>query len=317
VSDYETTQRTRNIIVGAFVIAALLAFGWLIYKFGDLPRALSKIGTFRVFVQFPTAQGVQQDTPVRLSGYQIGRVTAVKAPEKLRDLHTGLEYHQTVVVLSIDNRYRNVPSNVDVRLMTRGLGSSYIELIVNPALELTPLDPNRPETRFLVDGITLQGSTGVASEFFPPESQKRLDELADSLNQLVVNANDIIGNAQNKENIRVTLANLTESSKQASEALKEFKEFSSTAGAAIKNTQGQIEELMVAAVEASEELSKTSAELRLVLEKINTGQGSAARLINDGRLYENLLENSEQLEVLIEQLNSLVERNKALPIKVK
>ena len=185
MSDYETTQRRRNMIVGVFVIIGICALVWLIFKFGDLPSAVTKMGSFEVFVQFPTAPGVQTDTPVRFCGYQIGRVTKVMAPEIRRDMVSGLEYYQTVVVLGIDKSYVNIPSNIEVKLMTRGLGSSYIELKQYPDKPEVPLDPNRPETIFLVDKIWLQGSTGMTSEFFPEESQKKLDEVADGLRTFI------------------------------------------------------------------------------------------------------------------------------------
>ncbi|UCE99331.1 MAG: MCE family protein [Planctomycetota bacterium] len=301
MSDYETTQKRRNITVGIFVVVAVCALVWLIFKFGDMPTAVSKLRSFRVFVQFPTAPGVQKDTPVRFCGYQIGRVTKVKAPEMLTDLHTGLKYHQTVVVLSIVKKYVNIPSNVEVKLMTRGLGSSYIELTVDPTLTLTPRDPNRPETKFLTDKMFLQGSTGMTSEFFPAESQKKLEELVNGLRTLINNANDILGDKANKENLKATLANLSEATNQATHALKEFQQFFSSG------------------IDTTEQLTETVTELGLVLEKINSGQGTVAKLINDGRLYENLLENSQQLEVLIEELRSFIAkaRDKGLPIKVK
>jgi len=235
VSDYETAQRTRNIIVGIFVIVAMLALVWLIYQFGDLPVKVSEFNSFEVFVQFPTAQGVQKNTPVRFCGYQIGRVTEVMAPERLRDLNTG-----------------------------------------------------RPETKFLVDKMLLQGSTGMTSEFFPEESQKKLDELADSLDAFINSANSILGDEENRENIKTTLANLSDASKQTTQTLKGLQEF------------------FAAGTNMSEELSKTLAGLRLILEKVNNGQGTAAQLVNDGRLYENLLENTQQMQSLLEELKALI-----------
>jgi phospholipid/cholesterol/gamma-HCH transport system substrate-binding protein len=292
VSDYETTQRTRNIIVGIFVVVAMFSFVWLIFKFGDLPTVVGKFRSFQVFVQFPTAQGVQKDTPVRLSGYQIGRVTEVMAPERRRDLKTGLEYHQTLVVLSIDKRHVNIPADVKVKLMKRGLGSSYIEFTV---------DPSSQETEYLADGMLLQGSTGMTSEFFPEESQEKLDKLADDLGTLVNSANSILGDEKTRENIKTSLANLSDASEQATRTLKELQEF------------------FTAGTDASEELSKALAELRLILEEVNSGQGTAAKLINDGRLYENLLENAQQMQVLLEELRAFMakSRDKGLPIKIK
>lgn len=299
MSDYETRQRKRNIIVGIFVVAALCALVWLIFMFEDLPGFVTAWKSFEVRVQFPTAPGVQKDTPVRFCGYQIGSVATVMAPqirEEIRDgKNTGLKYHQTLVVLSINNEYVNIPYNSEVKLMTRGLGSSYIEII--PPLP----EPNKPPAKFLKDGSLLQGSAGMTSEFFPEESQEKLDELANKLDTLLTNVNDIIGDAENKKNINNTLANLSEASNKAAQALEEFEKF------------------FAAAIDTSEELSKTAAELRLILEKVNAGEGTIAKLVNDGRLYEDLLENSQQMKVLLQELREFTakSRNKGLPIKLK
>ncbi|MBN2456309.1 MAG: MCE family protein [Sedimentisphaerales bacterium] len=296
MSDYETAQRKRNIIVGIFVILALCSLVWLIFKFGDLPTAVSKISSFEVFVQFPSAPGVQKDTPVRFCGYQIGRVTKVMAPSIRDDLKTHLKYHQTVAVLSIDKKYINIPADIEVKLMTRGFGSSYIELAVDP---LKVPEPNDPKAKFLTDGMFLQGATSITSEFFPEESQEKLDKLANGLDELIGNANDIIGDNENKENIKEILANLNTLSNQANQAIKEFQKFFANAA------------------QASEQISKTAAELRIILTKINNGQGTAAKLINDGRLYEDLLENTRQLELLIQDMKSFVDEYRKKGIKVQ
>jgi ABC-type transporter Mla subunit MlaD len=215
------------------------------------------------------------------------------APQMRTDLDTGLEYHQTMVILSINKKYVNIPSNVEVKLMTRGLGSSYIEI------KAPRPDPNRPVTEFLAEGSLLQGSTGMTSEFFPEESQKKLDGLLSSVSTLINNANDIIGDPNNRENLKTTLANVSEATKQA------------------KQTMEEIQEFFTAGTDASAELSKTLAELRLILEKVNNGQGTAAKLINDGRLYENLLENTQQMQVLLEELKALIAKYREKGIKVK
>ena len=59
------------------------------------------------------------------------------------------------------------------------------------------------------------------------------------------------------------------------------------------------------------------AELQLVLEKINHGQGSAAKILNDGRFYENLLENTEQLQKLLEEMKKFIEELRQEGIKTK
>jgi phospholipid/cholesterol/gamma-HCH transport system substrate-binding protein len=306
-------------IVGVFVVIGVCALIWLIFKFGDLPTAITKMSSFEVYVQFPTAPGVQTDTPVRFCGYQIGRVTKVMAPEIRKDMVTGLEYYQTIVVLSIDKKYVNIPSNIDVKLMSRGLGSSYIELKQYPERPAEPLDPNRPETVYLGDKILLQGSTGITSEFFPEESQKKLENLVDGLKVLVGNANDILGNRSNKENLQKTIANLTVASHEAKQTIEEFRKFAVAGTATLKNVDGKTEELVVALVDTSEEIGKASAQMRMILEKINNGNGSAAMLINDGRFYESLLEDTQQIQLLLEEFKSFITqaRIQGIPLKLK
>ena len=52
-------------VVGLFVIVAVIAFFWMIFKFGDLPVLVSELKSYEINIQFPTAPGVQRDTPVR------------------------------------------------------------------------------------------------------------------------------------------------------------------------------------------------------------------------------------------------------------
>ena len=319
MSDYETTQRRRNMIVGIFVVVGVCALIWLIFKFGDLPTAVTKMGSFEVYVQFPTAPGVQTDTPVRFCGYQIGRVTKIMPPDIRKDMETGLEYYHTVVVLCIDKKYVNIPSNIEVKLMSRGLGSSYIELKQYPERSAEPLDPNRPETIYLVDKILLQGSTGITSEFFPEETQKKLEDMVEGLRILIANANDILGSQSNKENLQKTIANLTEATREAKQTIEEFRKFAIAGTSTLTNIDSKTEDLTVAMVETSEEIGKASAQMRQILEKINNGQGSAARIINDGRFYENLLEDTQQIQLVLEELKSFITqaRDKGIPLKLK
>ena len=317
MSDYETTQRRRNMIVGVFVVLGMCALVWLIFKFGDLPQVITKMDSFEVYAQFPTAPGVQRDTPVRFCGYQIGRVTEVMSPEIRKDKVTGLEYYHTVAILRIGKEYVNIPSNVEVKLMTRGLGSSYIEFKQTPGKPAAPLDPNRPETKFLVDKILLQGSTGISSEFFPEESQEKLIALVDDLRTLVVNANDIIGSPDNKENLKKILANLTDATKQAKLTMEEFKELAVAGRTTLKDTEVKTQELVVAMIDTSGEITKAAAQMRIILEKVNDGQGSAARLVNDGRFYEGLLENSQQLQLLLKDISDLITEYREKGIKIK
>jgi len=263
--------------------------------FGDFPTYFNKARSFQVFVQFRTAPRVDKGTPVRFCGYAIGSVIKVMAPtvraeitkdngektDKNNGEKTERKYHQAVVILGIRNKYANIPSDVEVKLMMRGLGSSYIEFRV---------DPNSKEKKFLVDGMWLQGSTGMTSEFFPEESQEKLDKLIDTMKAALDNVNEVIGDPNSQEYAKKILADVSDVTGQAKQTLKELENF------------------FVAGTGVSDELSKTVAEMRKILEKVNNGEGTAARFVSDGKLYEGLVDDTKQLEMLLQDLRSLVKK---------
>jgi phospholipid/cholesterol/gamma-HCH transport system substrate-binding protein len=89
---------------------------------------------------------------------------------------------------------------------------------------------------------------------------------------------------------------------------EEFQEFASTATSTTKSFDAKADKLITAMVDTSEELSEAASQLRVILEKINTGQGTAAKLLNDGRFYENLLDDTEQLRILLQEFKLLIDK---------
>lgn len=298
-------------VVGIFVIVAVIAFFWMIFKFGDLPVLVSEIRSYEIKIQFPSAPGVQKDTPVRFCGYQIGTVTDIKPPIVLQDLNTKKWYHQTMVIISIDNHFKDIPDTVEAKLMTRGLGSSYIDMRVPPVEVL--------KGKVLVEGSLLQGSTGVSSEFFPEETQAKLEELITGITTLVKNSNDVIGDANNKANIKNALANLVDASKEANDAIRQIKEAADAGKTMFQNADARTAQLTTSLVATSDKLGEVMTNLDSVLVKINDGQGTAGKLVNDGRLYEQLLEDSKQLHIVLQDIKGFVaeSKEKGIPLKLK
>ena len=83
---------------------------------------------------------------------------------------------------------------------------------------------------------------------------------------------------------------------QTTKTLKSLEDFSDTGTDAIKNT--------------ADRLDSTLAELQMILAKVNTGDGTAAKLLNDGRLYDNLLDTVGELKATSEQLKIITTDNK-------
>ncbi|MFC1760704.1 MlaD family protein [Planctomycetota bacterium] len=303
MSDYESVQKRRNLVVGIFVLLGLSAFGWLVFKFGDLPTTVSKFKSYEVLARFASAPGVQKDTPVRFCGYQIGRVTHVMAPTMLPEIQDGqetqLRYHQTVVMMRIDKRFNTIPANSRIKLMTRGLGSSYIEIKAP-----LPGDNPPPSIEVITNGSLMQGSSGMTSEFFPEESQRKLEGLVDSLQTFIKSANTISGDPNNQRNIASILANVELVSRQASTTVEAYRELAVAGKETLGHVDGKVDALTASIMTTSEELGKASAQMRLALEKINTGEGTLGKLVTDARFYEKLLETTEQLQQVISEVQT-------------
>ena len=173
--------------------------------------------------------------------------------------------------------------------------------------------------------------------------------MIESLGELLANANDIMGDDDSKENVKRTLANLANASKQAKDTLEEFerlaaagtvtlekadvkadeivtafvdtseevRKFTTAGTATLERVDERSEKLITALIDTSENLSGAMVELRLILEKVNDGQGSAARLLNDGSFYEELLENTSQLKLLLEEMKAFVAEWRDKKIEVK
>ena len=167
-----------------------------------------------------------------------------------------------------------------------------------------------------------------------------MSQLIDGIKTFVDNANIIIGNKENQTNFEVTLANLTAVTEQAKTTLKsiekladtgtstlahaetrldeivtaandtskDFREFVNAGTKLIKNTDERSDDITKVFIDAVEEMGKTSTQLRLVMEKVNAGQGTVARFINDPMLYDKLVDDTKQLDEVLTSMKAVIDK---------
>jgi len=307
MSDYDYIQNKRNMIVGAFVIVGVLVFAYMVFLFGELPVTVTKFTSYSVKVKFPFAPGVQENTPIRYCGYQIGRVTYVAPPAQFLDIN-GRAIPQVTVEMAIDRKYSEIPANVKVKLGKRGMGSSYIDLITEP---MTKEELEKLEPKYLRQGMLLQGldSSGADFELIPPELQNKIDTFFVKVTALTDNLNTVVGDANNQQNFKKTLANLSKATEESITTLQQIREFSQTGKEKMATVSDSV-------MQTSEELGETLIELRRTLNKINSGEGTVGKLINDGKLYDNLVDSSEELKAALEKMKKTFNKTSEKGIKV-
>lgn len=112
-------SKSMEIIVGLFVLLGLAALLMLSMKVSNL-SALTDTGGYEVKANFENIGGLKTRAPVKMAGVVIGRVSRIAID---------LDNYDAVVVMKINDSYRNIPTDSDASIHTAGLlGEQYISL---------------------------------------------------------------------------------------------------------------------------------------------------------------------------------------------
>jgi len=111
------SSRKIEILVGAFVVLALLAFFVLAMNISNLGSLGSDKG-YQVTAQFDNIGGLQPRAKVTLSGVAVGRVTSIGYDK---------ETFQAIVTMMLNGDVNYLPSDTQASIYTSGLlGEQYI-----------------------------------------------------------------------------------------------------------------------------------------------------------------------------------------------
>jgi len=167
----------REATVGAFVAIALIVLAVGIMAVGGESRLFSRKATYRAIL--PSTDGLIVGSPVKMSGVQVGTVTALHLPTDPGA--SGIE-----VTLGVQRVYASrvrTGSQVSLRFLQYLSGEKYIEL--------TPGGPGQPE---IPDGEFLP-STGGSRIF------EQSEDIADNLNAITISLKQILEPLQRGEGL--------------------------------------------------------------------------------------------------------------------
>ncbi len=111
--------RSIEMAVGAFVAAGLAALFVLAMQVSNI-TAFQRTEGYTVVGYFQNVGGLRERAPVRLSGVQIGRVSAIRLDQQRLEAR---------VEVTIDAAYDDLPSDTAASIRTSGLlGEQYVSL---------------------------------------------------------------------------------------------------------------------------------------------------------------------------------------------
>ncbi len=132
-------MRTIEIMVGAFMLAGILALAFLAVAVSGVNLGTAP-DTYTLHARFTDVSGLPGRAKVSLAGVTVGRVSGVRVD---------VEYAEAVVTMEIEKRYR-FSTDTGAKILTEGiLGGRYVALV-----------PGADE-EYLVEGDTIEDTQGA------------------------------------------------------------------------------------------------------------------------------------------------------------
>lgn len=314
------------------VLAAALITAFLVARFGDLP--LPGASKYTIYVRFPRAPGVESGTPVRKSGVQIGRVTAVELlqPSGVR-ITTEIDGQRTI----LDSEAARISS-------ASVLGDAVIEFvepdqhistakpledgteIINGMVQGNPLDVLvnlETDMRGALGSIHRAGgevelaarnlNTALANNDDQlPRVMQKAERALDQFSRAMTSLNDVFGDPELRDGLKQTLeeipALLQETRgtiRKADEAFDGVKAASDRAARNLENLENFTRPLGERGPQLVDNLDGSLANVNELLEQLvtftdglNSREGTLGQLLHDDQLYRRLdrtLANAEDI----------------------
>lgn len=286
-------KRRNEVLVGLLltVVTVIAVTGTIWLVRGGLSRG------YPLYARFPWGSGLKEGQPVRLAGVQVGVVSRAE-----------LDPRGTIVVtMSIQSKYQ-VPENSTARVEAVGFFG-------DQEIQLWPSRPNL--TAFFDPGDTVPAAPpkpGIEALTARADTiSQRVDDVARTIQVEMVNRGGIADLRQTLQSTHQLVRQLNDIAEQQSRELtlttRSLRRTamaldSASVDSVVQNLQATSQNLTM----LTNDLRTTTARLNTVLAKVDSGNGTAARLLNDPGLYNDL-------RALTQHLDSLTADFKAHPRK--
>ncbi|MBP2832120.1 MCE family protein [Aquimarina sp. U1-2] len=285
---------TREVKTGILAVCAiaLLIFGYSFLKGRNL---LENDRT--LFAVYDNVEGLIPSSPVTINGLVVGQVVAIRFADTAGNL---------VVEFNVDSEFE-FSKNSEAKVYGGGLiGGKTLAIIpkyekgnaavdgdtlpgrIEPGLlelvndKLTPLQA-KLETAITDADTLLRSVNGVLSV----DNQNNLNSIFDDLSVSVkqfkntsIRLNKILGTNEEKLNNAFTNADVISTK--------------------LKSVSDSLSEINIKKI--GQELEVVLANFERISQDLNSGKGTAGKLLNDEQLYNNLESSSKQLELLLQDL---------------
>ncbi|MDR0362904.1 MAG: MlaD family protein [Planctomycetota bacterium] len=188
-----------ELAIGATIVAAIIILLVMLFVWGGSSSFFSN--HYWVVVEMSNVGGLREGAPVKIGGFQIGKVNSIQ----LRPGATELD-----IILGIDDN-RLIPKGSTGKISTAGLvGDAFLEIM-----------PGRSES-YLAKAAAIAEAERIPSSPVPDFSELliRVEAIGAELNSLASHINDILGDGEFRQNVKTITANLVTVSYEATTLLQ-------------------------------------------------------------------------------------------------
>ncbi len=276
----------REVKIGIFLAGAIVITAVLIFIVGDLSVLLKK-GGYELSAYFDSAIGLENRAAVRMAGVKIGYVREIRLAKR-----------KGQVVMSISPEFQ-VPKGSKVTLASLGLiGEKYIEITPSDApdycqpgetLEATPaISFDQLGGLVLSIGEKIEDVSRSLREITGEESQTNVRETLQNLNSFSSELNRFM--AENRDDLHAGIQKASQAVQSFDQRVERIAKNLDDTIRLVKDTVQENRGTLRINMEKIEELlSEVEESLRLLrnsLEKINRGEGTLGRIVQNPELYD-------------------------------
>jgi len=323
---------SREARVGIFVLMGLLVLTYFTFR-------VSKWGLiaergYKLTVDFDTAGGLEPKSDVKMAGVPIGKVEAIELAgnrarlslriqekvhipidsvasiqtqgllgEKYVEIQPGKDAQR---MLPAGGRVANTvsPTNLDDIVRKVGDISEDVKRFTSTLSETFGTEEGK---KALADILRDVRATTATLRTVVQGNEERFDRILANVDRLSENLSDI--SSANKEDVRATIANLRAFSDtlktQTPELARKLEEMSDRVSGVVGDNRENLKETIQNLKTASAKLDNTLEAAGNVMAKIDRGEGSLGKLVNDNTAVDSLTEGLEGINRYFRRYDAL------------
>ncbi|MFN7953091.1 MAG: MlaD family protein [bacterium] len=296
-----------ELYVGLFAMAGLAILIFFTVKVGS--ASLGKEYTVPITASFAQASGVEPRTPVKLAGVKVGEVSDIR-----------IENNRAKLTLALKPDVA-IPSDSRAEVKTLGLiGETYIQLVPGTSTQTLAKGGAIANTAEPTDIEALLGSlTGVGDNLKAitdslrnviarEQTETDLKEIVSNVRALTAGLKEVVDHSGGK--IDSVLANLdqmtggardviTENREDLHQLIASFRHVSEQLDQILAANRGNVDSSLASVREATQKLDQTLASTSSIMDKIDKGQGTIGKLVNDDAIGNKVGDSLDSLGDLL------------------